>query len=89
MGSTEVADIVKTLKADYPYINIINKGTLYSDKEGEYIYTHTENEFTATVDELATKLNITNKTKPEYVTNNLNGEDVTILLGKEVQLVTE
>lgn len=89
LGSTEVADIVKTLKADYPYINIINKGTLYSDKEGEYIYTHTENEFTATVDELATKLNITNKTKPEYVTNNLNGEDVTILLGKEVQLVTE
>ncbi len=89
LGTTEVADIVKTLKADYPYINIINKGTLYSDKEGEYIYTHTENEFTATIDELATKLEITNKTKPEYVTTNLNGEDVTILLGKEIQLVTE
>jgi hypothetical protein len=28
----------KMLKTEYPYINIINKGTLYPDKEGKYIY---------------------------------------------------
>ncbi len=89
LGSQEVAEIVKTLKAEYPYINIINKGTLYSDKEGTYIYSHTENESTNTVNELAENLKIENKVKPEYITNNLNGEDVTILLGKEVQLVQE
>ncbi len=86
LGNTEVTAKVKALKEQYPYMNIVNKGTLYSDKEGTYIYTHTENEFTATVDEFATTLNIENKTKPEFITNNLNGEDVTILLGKAIQL---
>jgi len=86
LGNTEVTAKVKTLKEQYPYMDIVNKGTLYSDKEGTYIYSHTENEFTATVDEFATALNIVNKTKPEFVTNNLNGEDVTILLGKTIQL---
>ncbi|NTV78290.1 MAG: LCP family protein [Clostridiales bacterium] len=86
LGNTEVTAKVKALKEQYPYKNIVNKGTLYSDKEGTYIYTHTENEFIATVDEFATTLNITNKIKPEFITNNLNGEDVTILLGKAIQL---
>lgn len=86
LGNTEVTAKVKTLKEQYPYMNIVNKGTLYSDKEGTYIYTHTENEFTATVEEFAKTLNIENKTKPEFITNNLNGEDVTILLGKTIQL---
>jgi len=86
LGSTDVNTKVKALKEQYPYLNIVNKGTLYSDKEGTYIYTHTENEFSATVNEFATTLNIENKTKPEFITTNLNGEDVTILLGKAVQL---
>jgi LCP family protein required for cell wall assembly len=86
LGSTEVSSKVKDLQKQYPYLNIIYKGTLYSDKEGTYIYSHTENEFTATVDEFATTLGIENKTKPDFITNNLNGEDVTILLGKAVQL---
>ncbi len=86
LGSTEASKKVQALRIQYPYLNIIYKGTLYSDKEETYIYTHTENEFTATVDEFATTLNITNKTKPEFITNNLNGEDVTILLGKAIQL---
>ncbi len=87
LGNTEIIAKVKTLKEQYPYMDITYKGTLYSDKEGTYIYTHTENEFTATIDEFATTLNITNKTKPEFITTNLNGEDVTILLGKAIQLV--
>lgn len=86
LGNTEVTAKVKTLKEQYPYLNIVNKGTLYSDKEGTYIYTHTENEFTATVDEFAKTLNIENKVQPEFITTKLNGEDVTILLGKAIQL---
>jgi LCP family protein required for cell wall assembly len=86
LGNTEVTAKIKTLKEQYPYMNIVYKGTLYSDKEGTYIYTHTENEFTATVNEFATTLNIVNKTKPDFITTKLNGEDVTILLGKTIQL---
>ncbi len=89
LGYQETSDIVKTLKEEYPYLNFQFKGTLYSDKESKYIYSHTENEFAATVEELAKKLEIENKTKPEYITNNLNGEDVTILLGKTIQLEEE
>jgi len=80
---------VQELRTQYPYMSIVYKGTLYSDKEGTYIYTHTENEFTNTVNAFATTLSIENKTKPEFITTNLNGEDVTILLGKAVQLVEE
>lgn len=86
LGSTEVTAKVKALKIQYPYLNIIYKGTLYSDKEGSYLYSHTENEFATSVNEFATNLVIENKTKPEFITTNLNGEDVTILLGKTVQL---
>lgn len=86
LGNTEVTTKVKTLKEQYPYMKIIYKGTLFSDKEGNYIYSHTENEFATIVNEFATNLGIEDKTKPEFITTNLNGEDVTILLGKTVQL---
>ena len=86
LGYQEAYDEVQTLRTKYPYLDIVYRGTLYSNKEGSYIYSHTENEFTTTVTDFATALKIENKVKPEFITNNLNGEDVTILLGKAVQL---
>lgn len=84
LGYQETSKQVQALKTQYPYTNIVFGGTLYSDKEGNYIYTHEDTGFTASLDEFATTLSITNKTKPDFITTNLNGEDVTILLGKTV-----
>ncbi len=84
LGYQETYKQVQALKTQYPYTNIVFGGTLYSDKEGNYIYTHEDTGFISSLDEFATTLNITNKTKPDFITTNLNGEDVTILLGKTV-----
>ena len=74
------------LKEKYPYLNISYSGTLYSDKEGTYIYSHNEEEpKSETVKVFSTELNTTNSTQPEYITTNLNGEDVTILLGSKIE----
>lgn len=86
LGYQEAYKKVQTLRTQFPYLNIVYRGTLYADKQGNYIYSHTENEFITTVTEFATALTIENKTKPEFITTNLTGEDVTILLGKPVQL---
>ncbi len=86
IGATEATKAVQTLKTTYPFLNIVYKGTLYSNKEGSYIYTHTEGKFTKTVEDFGKTLGITNATKPDYITTKLNNEDVTILLGKVVQL---
>ena len=84
LGSQDAYKEVQTLKTKYPYTAIVFGGNLYSDKEGTYIYSHDETKFSATVNELATSLSIENKTKPDFITTNLNGEDVTILLGKAI-----
>jgi LCP family protein required for cell wall assembly len=75
---------VLELQEQYPYLNIVFSGTLYSDKEGITVYTHDSEPKPHTVEILSTYLNADSTTKPEYITNNLNGEDVTILLGKEI-----
>lgn len=89
LGTSETTKKVQALKTQFPFLNIVYKGTLYSTKEGSYIYSHTENSFTQTVSEISTYLGISNKTKPEYITTKLNNEDVTILLGKEITQLTQ
>lgn len=84
LGATDVTKKVQTLKTTYPFLNIVYKGTMFSDKEGNYIYTNKENEFSATIEELGTYLAIENKTKPDYITTQQSNGDVTILFGKEV-----
>ena len=75
---------VLELQEQYPYLNIVFSGTLYSDKEGVVIYTHDGNQKNHTVEVISEYLSANSTTKPEYITNNLKGEDVTILLGKEI-----
>lgn len=71
------------LQEKYPYNTILFMGTLYSDKVGTVVYDQFESEHSETVSELANYLQTTNNTQPEYIQNNLNGEDITILLGAE------
>lgn len=85
-GYSQTLEKTNLLRSKFPYINIVFKGTLYSNKNGSYIYSHTENQYSKTVQEFGNYLNIVEDTKPEYIKTNLNGENVTILMGKPIQL---
>lgn len=84
LGSKEANEKVTQLKKKFPYTNIVYMGTLFKNKSGTIVYSK-QSKFTEAVEDLATYLNPTAKVKPEYITTNLNGEDITILLGKTVQ----
>lgn len=89
LGAQEANKKVAELKKAYPYLRITYSGTKYSNKEGSAIYSNTPNTYLRTVAEYSQFLGITQTTKPDYITANLNGGNVTILLGKPVQLSSE
>jgi hypothetical protein len=86
-GYQEVLALTEQLNQDYPYLDITFAGTLRADKEEIIVYSHEEGENNNTVKELSKYLKTDLKTQPEYITTNLNGEDVTILIGSNI--VTE
>ena len=91
MGFVNAREKTEELQENFPYLNIVFAGTLFSDKEGIVVYENNqeENEFSFTVKTFARALGTTNTEKPEYITTNLNGQDVTILLGKEIDLIED
>lgn len=86
-GYQEVLALTEQLNEDYPYLDVTFAGTLRADKEETIVYSHEEGENNNTVKELSKYLETDLKTQPEYITTNLNGEDVTILIGSNI--VTE
>ena len=86
-GYQTVLALTEKLNEDYPYLDITFAGTLRADKEETIVYSHEEGENNNTVAELSNYLKTDLKTQPEYITTNLNGEDVTILIGSNI--VTE
>lgn len=86
LGAQNAYNKVQDLKAQYPFLNIVYKGALTTQTDGIYVYSHKENEFTQTVTDFSNYLQTTNITKPDTITTNLNNEDVTILLGKEITI---
>lgn len=84
LGYQETYNKVLELIEEYPYSNIQFMGTLYSDKEGITIYEYQSGAKPATILELSTHLKTINTTKPEYIANNLNGGDVTVLFGETI-----
>lgn len=82
LGNELATKKANEIKKKYPFVDIVYMGKLFSGKTGTYVYQNT-GKTKGTVDELASYLKVENKTKPEYITTNLNAENVTILLGKE------
>ncbi|MGI6423261.1 MAG: LCP family protein [Candidatus Dojkabacteria bacterium] len=79
---------VQELRTQFKYLNIKYRGNLYSDKEGTYIFAKDES-FNFAIDQLSKNITDIKKEKPEYITTNLKGEDISILFGKEVILETQ
>ncbi|HRI06123.1 MAG TPA: LCP family protein [Candidatus Dojkabacteria bacterium] len=74
--------VTTELKSKYPYLNILFMGTLYSDKTGTVVYSKEADKFQTSINTFAGYFKTTSTTKPDYITSDLNGEDLTILLGK-------
>jgi LCP family protein required for cell wall assembly len=89
LGFQKAKEQVEELKDEFPYLNITFAGTLFRDKEGIVIYPKEEEEKLESIKMLSEFFNTKLNEKPEYITSNLNGQDVTILLGKSIQLNEE
>ena len=59
-------------------------GSLFYDKEGTIIYEHETGLKSSSINKLASYLKTNNLTQPEYITTNLNGENISILFGKPI-----
>jgi LCP family protein required for cell wall assembly len=84
LGYQDTYKVTQELREQFPYMNIKFLGTLYSDKEGKYIYPYKEGEKTYSLDKLSKYLKIDTVERPEYIKTNINGADISILLGKEI-----
>jgi LCP family protein required for cell wall assembly len=84
LGYQETYEKVLDLLERYPYSNIQFMGTFYSDKEGIVVYEHETGTKPSTQKELTEYLKPDSTTQPEYITTNLNGEDISIFFGKEI-----
>lgn len=89
LGYQKALQKTQELQAKYPFSNIIFMGTIFKDKTGTVIYSHTAKANTNTMSSLSAILKPDSIDKPAYVKTNLNGESVTILLGKPVTTSTD
>jgi LCP family protein required for cell wall assembly len=93
IGFQNAKEKTEELKEKLPYVDIVFAGTLFNDKEKTIVYSNKDAEetkaFPYTIKTLSKILKTDLTEKPEYITSNLNGQDVTILLGKETQLTEE
>lgn len=85
-GLQNSREMTSFLREKLPYLDITFRGTLRSDKEDIVIYSNNDDEYSYTISEISKFLKPELNEKPEYITTNLNGEDVTILLGKNLEL---
>jgi len=86
LGYQETYKRAQEIREEFKYMNIRFIGNLYNDKEGIYIYSNMEEEYKYSVDALSKYIKGASNFKPDFVTTNLRGENISILFGKEVQI---
>lgn len=85
IGYAAASQRTQQLKEQYPYIEFIFAGTLFTDKQGDVIYDNTADGSQKTVVDLFNaKGDWDAISKPSYITTILNAEDVSILLGQPI-----
>jgi hypothetical protein len=84
LGYTETREKYLDLTTEFPYLKIYYAGTLYNDKEGIVSYINSTEGYTHSLQSIDQYVSPDNTIKPEYIKTRLNGEDITILYGKEI-----
>lgn len=82
IGYSDAREKYVALTEQFPYLKISYMGTLYNDKEGIISYINDE-EYLYSLQSINKYLKPDSTEKPEYIKNGLNGENITILFGKE------
>lgn len=82
-GNQNTYKKTQEFKDEYRYLNVKFMGTKYKDKKDIYIFTKEES-MQPIVDTVAKYFGTTNISKPEYLTNSLGGEDISILMGTTI-----
>lgn len=84
-GFIAAAERSEELSKKYPYTTIIYQGTLYTDKSSDYVYDNsTDGTYGNSIKKIAQLLTKPILTKPDFITNRLNGEDVVVLFGSGI-----
>lgn len=83
IGYTELSKKVKELREQFPFISIIQSGSILKGEEGVHVYSNNE-KMTECSKEFAKKLNTENLEKPEFIKSNLSPDGIIILFGKTV-----
>lgn len=86
LGYQETYKKTEELREQFKYLNIRFIGNLYNDKEGVYVFSNKEGEYEYSVGALSKYIKTASTTKPEFVTTNLRGENISILFGKEIPI---
>jgi LCP family protein required for cell wall assembly len=85
LGYTPTLEEYNKLTEEYPYLKIYYAGTLYADKDNVITYVNAENGFENSFKSINEYIKPDITEKPEYITTNLNGEDITVLYGKKLE----
>ncbi|MDD3474535.1 MAG: LCP family protein [Candidatus Dojkabacteria bacterium] len=83
IGYSAAREEYLALTEQFPYLKISYMGTLYNDKEGIISYLNDE-EYQHSLQSINEYLKPDSIEKPDYISNGLNGEDITILFGAEI-----
>lgn len=85
-GYYETLDMANQLVEEYPFISIYFQGTLFNDKVGTVIYDNNDDkDFENIVERLSNALDARSTLRPDYISTGLNGEDIVILVGSEIE----
>lgn len=84
LGYQDTYKKTEELRKEFKYLNIKFLGNLSSNQEGTYVYSHKEDEYTDSAKQIAQYLELTETIKPEFVTTNLNGENISVIFGKQI-----
>lgn len=83
IGNVKAKDIAAKFNKEYPFLNVRYAGTLYKDKVGTVVFDQTDNQNPVTLKFMSDYFKSTSNAKPDYVKTKLNGEKITVLLGKD------
>ena len=84
LGYTETREQYLALDQALPYLKLSYMGTLHNEKEKTFSYVNASEGFTHSLKSINSHINPDSTEKPEYINTNLNGEDITVLYGKEI-----
>jgi LCP family protein required for cell wall assembly len=84
LGYNETREKYLGLTETFPYLRIAYMGTLHNDKENTISYVNAAEGFLHSLRSINKYVNPDSTEKPDYITTRLNGEDITVLFGKEI-----